>query len=73
MSLFSGDVRGIPILSIVGILNDNYQGGEFVMFNDYKIKFKPGDLIIFPSVFLYPHKVNPVTNGTRYSFVSWCY
>tara|TARA_R110002020_G_scaffold116016_1_gene266202 strand:- start:3191 stop:3778 length:588 start_codon:yes stop_codon:yes gene_type:complete len=73
VSLFSGDVRGIPILSIVGILNDNYQGGEFVMFNDYKIKFKPGDLIIFPSVFLYPHKVNPVTNGTRYSFVSWCY
>jgi len=72
-SLFTGDIRGIPILSIVGILNDNYKGGEFIMFNDYEIKFKPGDLIIFPSIFLYPHLVKPVKKGTRYSFVSWCY
>ena len=61
----------IPILSIVGVLNDNYQGGEFIMFDDYEIKFKPGDIIIFPSVFLYPHLVKPVTKGTRYSLVSW--
>jgi len=72
-SLFTGEHRGIPILSIVGALNDNYQGGEFIMFDDYEIKFKPGDLIIFPSIFLYPHLVKPITKGTRYSFVSWCY
>jgi len=69
--LFTGDVKGIPMLSIVGVLNDNYEGGEFIMFDDYEIKFKAGDLIIFPSVFLYPHLVKPVTKGTRYSFVSW--
>jgi hypothetical protein len=72
-SLFTGNVRGIPILSIVCVLNDDYKGGEFIMFDDYEIKFKAGDLIIFPSVFLYPHLVKPVKKGTRYSFVSWCY
>ncbi len=70
-NIFSGDVKGIPILSIVGVLNNDYEGGEFIMFDDYEIKFKPGDLILFPSVFLYPHLVKPVTKGTRYSFVSW--
>ena len=72
-SLFTGEKRGIPILSIVGVLNNDYQGGEFIMFNDYEIKFKAGDLIIFPSVFLYPHLVKPIKKGIRYSFVSWCY
>ena len=72
-SLFTGEIRGIPILSILGVLNDDYEGGEFIMFDDYEIKFKPGDVIIFPSIFLYPHLVKPVTKGTRYSFVSWCY
>ncbi len=72
-SIFTGEKRGIPILSVVAVLNDDYQGGEFIMFDDYEIKFKAGDLIIFPSVFLYPHLVKPVKKGTRYSFVSWCY
>ena len=54
-------------------LNDDYEGGEFIMFDNYEIKFKAGDLIIFPSVFLYPHLVKPVKKGIRYSFVSWCY
>ena len=73
VSLFEGKNRGIPILSIVGVLNDDYKGGEFIMFDDYEIKFKAGDLIIFPSVFLYPHLVKPVKKGTRYSFVSWAW
>ena len=72
-SLFTGNIRGIPILSIVAVLNDDYEGGEFIMFDDYEIKFKAGDLIVFPSVFLYPHLVKPVKKGVRYSFVSWCY
>tara|TARA_R100001509_G_C4856797_1_gene212023 strand:+ start:761 stop:1336 length:576 start_codon:yes stop_codon:yes gene_type:complete len=73
VSLFTGKNRGIPVLSIIGVLNDNYEGGEFIMFDDYEIKFKAGDILIFPSIFLYPHLVKPVKKGTRYSFVSWCY
>tara|TARA_R100001509_G_scaffold125956_1_gene79417 strand:- start:232 stop:810 length:579 start_codon:yes stop_codon:yes gene_type:complete len=72
-SLFEGKKRGIPVLSIVCVLNDDYEGGEFIMFDDYEIKFKAGDLIIFPSVFLYPHLVKPVKKGIRYSFVSWAH
>ena len=72
-SIFPGEPKGIPSLSVLGVLNDNYTGGEFIMFNDTKIKFKQGDLIIFPSIFLYPHRVEPVTKGERYSFISWVF
>ena len=72
-SLFTGNIRGIPILSIIGVLNDDYRGGDFIMFDNYKIKLKAGDLILFPSNFMYPHLVKEVKEGTRYSFVSWCY
>lgn len=70
-SMFDGERKGIPILSIVGFLNDDYDGGEFIMFDDMEIKVKQGDILIFPSNFLYPHKVKPVTKGIRDSFVSW--
>jgi len=43
------------------------------MFKDKKIKLKQGDLILFPSLFLYPHRVEPVFKGVRYSYVSWVY
>ena len=69
--LFEGKRKGIPILSVLGLLNDDYKGGEFIMFDDYEIKFKQGDILIFPSNFMFPHKVEPVTKGTRYSFISW--
>jgi predicted 2-oxoglutarate/Fe(II)-dependent dioxygenase YbiX len=70
-SLFDGVRKGIPILSVLGALNENYEGGEFVIFDDYKIKFNTGDLLIFPSIFLYPHRVEPVTKGVRYTYISW--
>jgi hypothetical protein len=70
-SLFEGSRKGIPKLSMVCLLNDNYTGGEFVMFKDKPYKLEPGDIIIFPSLFLYPHRVDPVLDGIRYSFVSW--
>ena len=70
-SMFDGTRKGIPILSIVGTLNDDYEGGEFIMFDDYEIPFKTGDVVMFPSVFLYPHRVEPVTKGIRYSYSSW--
>jgi len=72
-SIFDGQRKGIPTLSIVGSLNDDYEGGDFIMFEDKKIDIKQGELIIFPSLFLYPHRVEPVIKGTRYSYVSWIY
>tara|TARA_R100000664_G_C2754298_1_gene141892 strand:+ start:377 stop:955 length:579 start_codon:yes stop_codon:yes gene_type:complete len=71
-TIFDGNTRGIPILSILTVLNDDYEGGEFFI-HDKQIKLKSGDVLIFPSNFLYPHKVESVTKGTRYSMISWVY
>ena len=68
-----GTPTGIPILSVIGVLNEDFEGGEIEMFENTKIKPQTGDVLIFPSNFLYPHKVCEVTKGTRYSFVSWVY
>jgi len=69
--LFEGPIKGVPILSIVGLLNDNYTGGDFIMFKNKKIKLSKGEILIFPSNFLYPHRVDLVKKGTRHSYVSW--
>jgi predicted 2-oxoglutarate/Fe(II)-dependent dioxygenase YbiX len=70
-NVFDGQRKGIPTLSIVGGLNNNYDGGRFTMFEDMEIDIKAGQVLIFPSLFLYPHRVKPVTKGMRYSCVSW--
>ena len=72
-SCFDGSIKGIPILSIVGLLNNDFSGGEFVFWDDTKFQMKTGDILVFPSNFMYPHHVNLVNSGTRYSFVSWVY
>ena len=69
--MFDGERKGIPTLSIIGLLNDDYEGGELIMFEDKKINTKKGDLLIFPSNFLYPHKITSVIEGVRYSYQSW--
>ena len=69
-SLFDGEKKGIPILSFVGLLNDDFEGGMFNLRN-MDMPLRKGDILIFPSVFLFPHVVKPITSGTRYSFVSW--
>lgn len=69
-NLFSGNPKGIPILSLVGCLNDDYEGGQFTLC-DEPIDIGVGQVIVFPSLFMYPHYVTPVTKGKRYSWVSW--
>jgi len=71
-SLFDGKLKGIPIISIVGLLNDNYEGGQF-MCRGNEIKLTRGDILLFPSNFMYPHEVREITKGIRYSFVSWAF
>jgi hypothetical protein len=58
-------------VSLVSYVNDDYEGGElYFRLQDLKIKPKAGDLYIFPSNFMYPHKAMPVTSGTKYSIVT---
>ena len=72
-SMFDGNRKGIPVLSILGVLNDDYEGGELIMWDQEKIELKGGSLLIFPSNFMYPHEVKPVTKGSRFSYVSWAW
>jgi len=71
-TLFDGERKGIPTLTILGALNEDYEGGEFLLCGE-NIELKTGDVVVFPSNFLYPHEVKPVKSGVRYSFVSWAW
>jgi len=70
--MFDGERRGIPICTVVGLLNDDFKGGEFFLCNE-DMELQKGHVIVFPSIFMYPHEVKRVTKGTRYSFVSWAW
>jgi Rps23 Pro-64 3,4-dihydroxylase Tpa1-like proline 4-hydroxylase len=60
------------IVSCSFALNDNFEGGEFGFF-DRELVYKPpkGSALMFPSNFLYPHEVMPVTRSVRYSIITW--
>jgi predicted 2-oxoglutarate/Fe(II)-dependent dioxygenase YbiX len=72
-SLFSPPEQGIPVLSFIGNLNDDYEGADLVFWDDYTVPLGKGDIIMFPSLFLYPHAVTEATKGKRFSFVSWAW
>jgi predicted 2-oxoglutarate/Fe(II)-dependent dioxygenase YbiX len=63
-------------LSIIINLNDTYEGGDLI-FTDQKnkeikrLKLNKGSIVFFPSNFMYPHSIQPITKGTRYSIVAW--
>jgi hypothetical protein len=63
-------------LSCILLLNNDYKGGNLCFRNpdesgEWEVEVKPNRLIIWPSNFLYPHTVKPVTEGKRYSVVAW--
>ncbi len=63
-------------LSIIMNLNNEYEGGDLI-FTDQKrneikrLKLSKGSIVFFPSNFMYPHGIQPITKGTRYSIVAW--
>lgn len=64
-------------ISMIFMLNDDYEGGELCFINpngsgqEMKVKAKSGRLIMWPSNFMYPHRVAPVTKGIRFTVVGW--
>lgn len=71
--LFDGEVKGVPILTIVGLLNEDFEGGNFLLWDNENINLETGSVVIFPSNFMYPHRVSTIKSGVRYSFVSWAW
>ena len=69
--------KTLRTLSLIFFINDDYKGGEVEFSLPYNenmntlVKPKSNRLIIFPSNFLYPHKVLPVETNKRYSIVAW--
>jgi hypothetical protein len=52
-------------------LNDDYEGGEFSMFNEeFSVKPKMGSSLLFPLTYMFPYKIMPVLNGSKYSIVT---
>jgi len=70
-SIFDGQEKGIPVLSFILNLNDDYEGADLYFWEDYKVPLGKGDIIMFPSLFLFPHGVTEATRGRRFSAVSW--
>jgi PKHD-type hydroxylase len=57
-------------LSVVLQLNDDYEGGELEYFPArFGVPKQRGLVTLFPAYM--PHRVRPVTKGTRYSLVTW--
>lgn len=72
-SLFEGKDHGIPILTFLAVLNDEFSGGELVLWGDTPVPMRAGTIVVFPSNFLFPHRIDPVIDGLRYSAVSWAW
>ena len=68
---FEGQFRGIPVTSVVGVLNDDFEGGEFRFWKEHTVNIKKGSVLVFPALYLFPHEVMPVTKGIRYSWIQW--
>jgi hypothetical protein len=63
-------------MSCILLLNNDYEGGNLCFRNpdgsgEWGVEVKPNRMIIWPSNFLFPHTVKPVTKGKRYSVVAW--
>ena len=65
-----GQVYGFPHVSVLLYLNDNYEGGEFVVAGK-EIKPNKGSSVVFPSNFMYPHEAKKVISGIRWSVIAW--
>ena len=64
-------------LTIIYFLNNDYVGGKLNFWNLEKTKIigsvsaVPGRVVVFPSNFLFPHQIEKVSKGTRYTVIAW--
>ena len=61
--------------SIIIALNSDYEGGIFNFpLQNYKVKLKQGDAIVFPATYTHPHEVSSPENETlRYTINTWLF
>jgi hypothetical protein len=70
-------IKIIRSLTIVGVLNDDYDGGEYNFpLQNVNLKLKAGSFIMFPPYWTHPHSVSkiitkPNCNEYRYIVSTW--
>lgn len=53
-------------------LNDDYEGGELEFkYIDMRIKPQKGDILLFPSNYLFTLKSRPITKGEKHVIITW--
>ena len=66
-------VRDIKLTALLNLSEENYKGGELVLFRSKEITCdefnKPGSAVIFPSFI--NHKVNKIISGKRNTLAIW--
>jgi hypothetical protein len=69
----TGLTKFIRALSLIAVLNDDYDGGIFNFpTQNLKIKVKKGEVIMFPPYWTHPHSVTSVGEGqARYTINTW--
>ena len=70
-SIFDGNVKGLPAVSFILNFNNDYEGADLFFWEDTVVKLGKGDIVMFPSNWLFPHGVTEATKGKRYSAVCW--
>ena len=72
-SIFDGKLKGVPVLSFILNFNDDYEGADLFFWEDTVVPLGKGDIIMFPSSWLFPHGVTEATKGVRYSGSVWAW
>ena len=64
---------GYRVLSVIVVLNDDYEGGELHFpYQDKMIRLNKGQVIVFPPFWTHPHRALDLKNGTfRYTINTW--
>ena len=58
-------------LSFLFYLNDDFEGGETIFLPEYTVRPEKGSVVVFPPLWMYPHRGCPVKTGTKYIMSSY--
>jgi 2OG-Fe(II) oxygenase superfamily len=62
----------VRTVTAVAVLYSDFEGGELSFFGgDHVVDLDPGQVCLFPSTFQYPHSVEAVRSGIRYTMLTW--
>lgn len=72
-SKVAGFTKFVRTLSVIIVLNDDYDGGIFnFLTQNLKFKLKKGEAVLFPPYWTHPHSVTSVGEGqARYTINTW--